>query len=121
MTPKTQPQIRPFSQCPSYEQDEPGEACFRWILQQDEFPDLCSALVCLKGPIHKTPAVHDWDQMYLIFSGTATIHLGGKSQRVTEPSAVIIPAGTLHSVDLQSGEQVQYVYVNRYLNREDNQ
>lgn len=108
-------QIRPFSQLIKYDQDEPGEATFHWVLENNEIPDVCMGLVTLKGPIHKTPATHDeFDQVYLVFSGTATVHLDDRDIRITEPSAVIIPAGTHHSVELQLDETLQYVFVNRW-------
>lgn len=70
-------------------------------------------LVTIEGPIHKTPATHDdFDQVYLVFSGTATIHLDDQAIRITEPSAVVIPAGTHHSVKLQPNETLQYIFVN---------
>jgi len=109
------PQVRVFNECDPYEQNEPGTASFRWILKNNEIPDLCMGLVTMEGPIHKTPGTHeDWDQVYLVFCGSATIHLDDKAHRVTGPSAVIIPRGVLHSVELKPGEKIQYVYVNRW-------
>ena len=108
------PTVRELDQCEPYEQEEPGIASFRWVLQQGEIPGLCAGFVTLEGPIHKTKGAHDdWDQMYLIFAGTGTLHLAGESYRITKPAAVIIPRGTEHSVELSQGETIQYVYVNR--------
>lgn len=110
-----QPGVRPFSALTSYAQSEPGDATFHWVLEKDEIPGSCMGLVTLKGPIHKTPATHeDFDQVYLVFSGTATVHLGDRAIRVMEPSAVMIPAGTRHSVELAAGESLRYVFVNRW-------
>ena len=108
------PQVRPFSSLKQYRQEEPGVALFRWIVEQDEIPQICMGLVTLEGPIHKTPGVHDgFDQVYVIFSGMGTVHLDERSFLISEPSAVVIPAGTKHSVQLQAGEKIQYVFVNR--------
>lgn len=35
-----QPHIRPFNQLKQYDQDEPGKAIFRWVLEKDEIPDV---------------------------------------------------------------------------------
>jgi mannose-6-phosphate isomerase-like protein (cupin superfamily) len=85
------------------------------VLAPGEIADLSMGLVSLEGPVHKTPGTHEeWDQVYLIFSGRATIHLGDRKVRVTEPSAVIIPRGTKHSVEVAAGEKIRYVYVNKW-------
>ena len=108
-------EVRLFEQCESYTQHEPGLASFRWILKQGEIPEVCMGLVSLEGPIHKTPGVHqEWDQVYLVFSGTGMVHLDNRSERIASPSAVIIPAGTRHSIELQRGEKIEYVYVNKW-------
>ena len=116
MTSELKPEVRPFSQLESYVQEEPGIAAFHWVLQDNEIPETCMGHVALEGPIHKTPGTHDdFDQVYLVYSGTGTIHLGDRSQRITEPSAIVIPHGTQHSVELAAGEKIRYVFVNRRL------
>ena len=116
MSDKLTPCVRPLSQCEPYEQDEPGISSFRTVSPENEIPSLCMGYVTLEGPIVKTPGTHDeWDQVYLVLAGTATVHLNDQSFRITEPSAVMIPHGTMHSVELKAGEKIQYVYVNRWL------
>ena len=113
----TQPtaMIRPFSEGTPYTQDEPPGATFAWLLEQDEVPGLAMGLVKLEGPIHKTPAAHsEWEQVYLIFSGSGTVHLGEQSRDVRGPAVVVIPKHTRHSVQLEAGETMQYVFVNQY-------
>ncbi|MFA5865883.1 MAG: AraC family ligand binding domain-containing protein [Phycisphaerae bacterium] len=111
---KLVPQVRRFSGLEPYEQQEPGIAFFQWVLKQNEIPGTCMGHVTLEGPIHKTPGVHeDFDQVYLIYSGTGTVHLGDTRVQIAEPAAVIIPRGTKHSVQLQAGEKIKYVFVNR--------
>ncbi len=111
---KLLPQVRLFSRLEPYEQQEPGISFFQWVLKKDEIPGTCMGHVTLEGPIHKTLGTHeDFDQVYLIYSGTGTVHLGDTSIRITEPAAVIIPRGTNHSVQLQAGEKIKYVFVNR--------
>ena len=116
MSQRLSPGVRPFSALEPYEQDEPGIAFFHWVLKENEIPQTCMGHVTMEGPIHKTPGVHDeFDQVYLVYSGSGTIHLGDKSVRITEPSAVVIPHGTEHSMQLQEGERIRYVFVNRIL------
>jgi len=108
------PSLRPFAKCEPYDQNEPGKASFRWVLKKNEISDICMGLVELQGPIHKTSTAHEeWNQVYLIFSGSGTIHVGRNNYRITEPSAVTIPKGEVHSVELAEGEKLQYIYVNR--------
>ena len=107
--------IRTFTDAEPYEQDEPGEAHFAWLLKKDELPGLQIGLVELTGPIHKTAAAHaQWEQAYLILAGSGTIHLGDRSERVTEPSVVVIPRHTMHWVELGAGERLRYVFINQY-------
>ena len=109
------PTIRPFSEAEPYQQDEPGIATFARLMKKDEVPGLEMGHVSLEGPIHKTPAAHEqWQQVYLIFCGCGTIHLGDESRKVTAPTMVVIPSNTRHSVQLDAGEKMQYVFVNQY-------
>jgi mannose-6-phosphate isomerase-like protein (cupin superfamily) len=115
MSTTVSPSIVPFANAERYEQPEPGEAEFAWLLKKDSIPGLQSGLVKLKGPIHKTPAVHEaFHQVYVIYAGSGTIHLGSHSQRVSGPTLAVIPKGTLHSVELRAGETIEYVFVNQY-------
>ncbi len=116
MTIPPKPLIASFGDGEPYTQAEPPGASFRWLLKQGDVAGLCMGLVTLEGPIHKTPASHaEWDQVYLIFQGQGTIHLGEVSQHVSGPTVVVIPRNTRHSVQLAAGESIQYVFVNEYL------
>jgi mannose-6-phosphate isomerase-like protein (cupin superfamily) len=86
------------------------------VLNRDEVPGLQMGLVELTGPIHKSPATHDhFHQAYLIQSGRGVIRLGEESYQIDGPTLVVIPRGTHHSVELQAGEQLRYIFVNQYL------
>ena len=111
---QTEPLIRPFDQAVEYAQEEPGVAQFNRLIAAGEFPGIVSGRVRLKGPIHKTPAVHDtWDQIYLVLSGSAVLHVGAFRTPVSGPTVVTIPRGTRHSVELADGESIDYVYINQ--------
>ncbi|MCD6364793.1 MAG: cupin domain-containing protein [Planctomycetes bacterium] len=115
MTKEVSPCVRPLDQCPTYEQDEPGIAVFRWVLEKGEIDDLTMGFVTLEGPIHKTPGAHDeWDQVYLVFAGGGTVHLDDKTVEAVAPAAVVIPRGVRHSIEVPAGEKIQYVFVNKF-------
>ena len=81
----------------------------------DEVPGLQIGLVHLEGPIHKTPGAHeDFDQVYVIYAGSGMIHLGDLHQRVDGPTVVIIPRNTVHSIELQQGENMAYTFINQH-------
>lgn len=112
------PLVRRFDEAEPYEQDEPGEAMFNWLIKLGELPGLAVGRVRLKGPIHKTPATHDgWDQAYLVIRGSGTIHLAGSSRRIDGPTVVLIPRGTHHSIELTAGESIEYAFINQYFTK----
>jgi mannose-6-phosphate isomerase-like protein (cupin superfamily) len=113
--PAYQPFVRPQQEWTPYTQPEPPGASFLRVLDQDEVPGLTLGHVTLNGPIHKTPATHDdWEQVYLILSGSGTVHLGGTSRKISGPGVIVIPRHTLHSVELAAGESLKYVYINQH-------
>jgi len=97
---------------PVHPEDAPGLS-FRKVLPEGIIADVDMGLVTAEGPTHKFPGAHDWDQAYLVFRGTGYIHLGGKKLRIDRPGIVLIPRGTEHSVEVDAGVTMQYVYVNR--------
>ena len=116
MSQSPEPMVKAFADCEPYTQDEPPGASFKWLLKKDQVPGLCMGLVTLEGPIHKTPAAHEeWEQVYVIHSGTGTLHMAGKDYRIAGPSIVVIPKNTMHSMELKAGEKMQYAFVNQYL------
>lgn len=115
MSDKVECLIRRFEDAQRYEQEEPGDALFNWLLEEDEIPGLQIGRVRLRGPIHKTVAAHtEMHQVYLILNGCATIHLGAETQTVSGPTVVVIPKNTDHSVQVADGNSVEYVFVNQY-------
>ena len=109
------PFIRPIADWQPYNQNEQPGVAFLRILNTDEVPGLTLGQVTLTGPVHKTPAAHDkWEQVYLILAGTGTVHLGDTSRRICGPGVIVIPKHTRHSVELQAGEELKYVYINQH-------
>ncbi len=112
--------FKPFDECDSYTQEDAPGLSFRKVLPEGVIADVDMGLVTAEGPTHKFPGVHDWDQAYLVFRGTGYIHLGGclaaacgRKLRIDRPGIVLIPRGTEHSVEVDPGVIMQYVYVNR--------
>ena len=106
---------RPFDETEAYTQEDAAGLAFRKVLPAGIVPDVDMGLVTLTGPTHKWPGTHPWDQVYLVFRGTGWVHLAGERIRIERPGIVVIPNGTLHSMEVEAGEVMGYVYVNRHL------
>ena len=106
---------RPFDETEAYTQEDAAGLAFRKVLPAGIVPDVDMGLVTLMGPTHKWPGTHPWDQVYLVFRGTGWVHLAQERILIERPGIVVIPAGTLHSMEVAAGEVMEYVYVNRHL------
>lgn len=110
------PYFKPFEETDSYTQDDAEGLSFRKILPEGIVPDVNMGLVTARGPLHKFPGTHDdFDQVYLIFQGTGFIHLGSERIRIDRPGIAVIPHGTPHSMEVDTAQVMEYVYVNRRL------
>jgi len=105
--------FKSFEQCDSYTQEDAAGLFFRKVLPEGIVPDVDMGLVTGHGPTHKFAGAHAWDQVYLVFAGKGYIHLAGQRIRIDRPGIVVIPKGTQHSMEVDAGEVMQYVYVNR--------
>lgn len=107
--------IRTLQEAEPYDQDEPGEALFHTMVNQDEIPGLSVGHVELKGPIHKTPASHgDWHQAYFVYHGSGVIHLADRTQAIEAPTMISIPKNTHHAVEVPAGGELRYIYINQW-------
>jgi mannose-6-phosphate isomerase-like protein (cupin superfamily) len=61
----------------------------------------------VKGGEHK----HDVEHLWYILSGKGTMTIGGKTYKVGPEMAVFAPAGVLHRIDVDPGEDLTYVVV----------
>jgi mannose-6-phosphate isomerase-like protein (cupin superfamily) len=50
-----------------------------------------------------------YDEVYYVLSGTATIKLNEKPYRLRPGSVVIIPAGTSHALEIDPGQELEFV------------
>lgn len=108
--------IRKFSDGIPYTQ-ECGPNCeFLTILKKGEVGDMGSGFIKMKGPTWNKPAAHDkWNQFYIILKGNGIMQIGDEKYPVTGPSVVMIPFNTLHALEVEEGEEVEYIYVNQHL------
>jgi quercetin dioxygenase-like cupin family protein len=60
-----------------------------------------------KGSEHK----HDVEHGFYILSGTGVIYLDGKPEKISPRKAVFVPAGTLHRIDVDVGEDMHYIVI----------
>jgi mannose-6-phosphate isomerase-like protein (cupin superfamily) len=103
----------PFEETRTYTQDDAEGLSFRKVLPEGVVPHLDMGLVTATGPTHKRAGIHgDFDQCYLVFRGTGAVHLQGRRIPIDRPGIVVIPRGTEHSVEVDAGQTMQYVYVN---------
>ena len=110
------PGFRPFDDCDRYTQEDAAGLAFRKVLPEGIIPHVDMGLVTAEGPTHKFPGTHDtFDQVYLVFRGKGYVHLTGQGIRIDRPGIVVIPHGTEHSIQVDAGEVMQYVYVNHHL------
>lgn len=57
-----------------------------------------------------TPHLHQgYDETYFILSGTGTITLGQDVHPLRPGSVAVIPAGVLHSLEAEQGQELEFV------------
>jgi len=60
-----------------------------------------------KGAAHTHEVEHCW----YILSGTGTMYIEGQASRIGPQMAIFTPAGMLHKVDVDPGEDLTYVVI----------
>ena len=50
-----------------------------------------------------------YDEVYYVLSGQATLTLAGKAHRLRPGSVVVIPAGTSHALEVDAGQELEFV------------
>jgi mannose-6-phosphate isomerase-like protein (cupin superfamily) len=50
-----------------------------------------------------------YDEVYYILSGTGAVTLDGKAHRLRPGSVVVIPAGASHALEVDPGEELEFV------------
>ena len=116
-----QPYIRLFSECPVYTEDIKSDKTLnRMLLPQGLVPRVGMGLVETPGP--DTVAEHDHpmlDQAFLGLEGCrCTVHADGKSTLLTEGMLLHIPLGSRHSVTVEKGDMLRYLWMDFFLTHE---
>jgi len=107
--------VKRFDETEKYEQ--PG-GIFYEIVRRGGLADVSMGWVRMKGPDKSVVGCHDkWEQVYLIFHGSGTLHLGGETFKLAERMVAVVPRQVEHWVELGEGEELEYVYINRYLEK----
>lgn len=108
--------VRKFTDCEFYR--EGGRNAYYKIIPQGTMGNVAAGYVVVEGP-ETTPAnAHtDWEQAYLVVGGSGTLYLDGAPQRVEAGMVARIPLETEHYVEVAEGERLEYIYVNRFLEK----
>jgi mannose-6-phosphate isomerase-like protein (cupin superfamily) len=106
----------PFADCPYYDQEKEGDIKYQMLLPKGELGKLGIGYVQMDGPARSIYNEHtEWEQVYLVLSGSGTIILDDVEQYVEAPCIVKIPVGTRHGVRLGRNDTLTYIYVNSFL------
>lgn len=84
------------------------------MLLPREVTSQCEVVLEQIGPGRVTPsnAHATFQQIYLVLSGEAEIHIGSESRRITAPAVAFIPQATEHYVvNLSESEPLTYTYI----------
>jgi mannose-6-phosphate isomerase-like protein (cupin superfamily) len=107
--------VKRFEETDQYEQQG---GVFHEILRRGLLADISMGWVRMTGPAKSAVGKHDkWEQAYLVFRGSGTLHLGNETFHLTDRMLAVIPRQVTHWIELAEGEEIEYVYINRYLER----
>lgn len=108
--------FRKFSDGEKYTQ-ESGPGCeFTTILKKGEAGDMNAGLIKMRGPTWNKLTAHDkWHQFYILLKGRGIMRIEDERVHVSAPSVVMIPFNTMHAMEVETGEEVEYIYVNQHL------
>lgn len=111
--------VEKFEDLEYYEQHTGENILYQYVVKPGTLGLMSAGRVRLTGPTRKTEDVHEtWDQIYIILKGSGTIIVGDQSYPVGPEHVVRVPTGTNHGVVMGDGEEMEYVYVNAYVNDE---
>lgn len=107
--------LKKFEDIPSYSDPESRNQLCRDILPQGVVPGLLIGYDKIRGPGNNGTGRHErFDQVFVLISGRGTLVRGDERIPVEAPSVVHIPRNVAHDVFVAEGDEIEYVYVNRY-------
>lgn len=99
-----------------YEQDSGANITYQFLVKPGTMGLLSAGRICMQGPTTKADDVHaEWDQVYLVLSGSGTVLVGDSDYPIGPGSVVRIPKGTRHGVALKENERIEYCYFNAFV------
>jgi mannose-6-phosphate isomerase-like protein (cupin superfamily) len=104
-----------FGEIPSYSDPESRNQLCRDILPKGVVDDLLIGYDTIRGPGNNGTGFHsDFHQVFVVIKGKGTLHRGEERIPIEAPCIVHIPPKTPHDVFVADGENIEYVYVNKY-------
>lgn len=115
------PYIKALADCPTYTEDIKSEKTInRMILPEGLVPRFCMGSVETKGP--DEVAQHDHPMLDQLFFGLpgcqCNCHADGNTTSLTENLLLHIPLGSTHSVSVDKGEKLAYIWMDFFLTLE---
>jgi len=110
------PYLKRFGDIPSYSDPGSQNQLCRDILPRGIVEGLLIGYDRVKGPGHNGTGFHeDFHQVFVVVKGRGVLHRGDERIPIEAPCVVHIPPKTRHDVFVAEGEEIEYVYVNKYL------
>ena len=112
---------KPFSACPVYTEDIKSEKTVnRMMLPEGLVPRFCMGSVETTGPDEVGEHDHPMlDQVFLGQQGCrCTVHADGKKRILTEDMLLHVPLGSKHSVTVEKGDKLSYIWMDFFLSLE---
>jgi mannose-6-phosphate isomerase-like protein (cupin superfamily) len=106
---------RKFDDIPSYSDPESRNQLCRDILPRGIVEDLLIGYDRISGPGNNGAGRHvDFHQVFVVLKGRGILQRGEERVVLQAPCIAHIPAKTTHDVFVAPGEEIEYVYVNKY-------
>ena len=104
-----------FADIPAYSDPESRNQLCRDILPKGLVEDLLIGYDRIEGPGNNGTGRHlDFHQVFVVVKGRGVLQRGGERIELEAPCIAHIPPNTAHDVFVAAGEQIEYVYVNKY-------
>lgn len=114
------PYLKSLNEIPVYSDIGSQNQTCRDILPRGIVPDILIGYNILDGPGRTGVGRHTgWHQVFVVVKGQGTLLRGEERIPVQANCVVHIPPNTNHDVLVESGQHIEYVYVNRYLAKDD--
>jgi mannose-6-phosphate isomerase-like protein (cupin superfamily) len=108
--------LKRFEDIPTYSDPGSQNQTCRDVLPRGVVPGLLVGYDALEGPGRNGLGNHsDWHQVFVVVHGRGLLLRGEERIPIQAPCVIHIPPHTDHDVLVESGERIEYVYINKYL------